>query len=292
MLDLDRNRTAAPPRDAATLILVRDGSGALEVFCVKRSAQSAFMGGAIVFPGGKVDETDRGSEWLSLITEAPPRIDELADSLEVAIAAAIAACREALEEALVLPTTKECNGNELRELSIRIRKNPIELRSWLAERKDRLSLSSMIPFARWLTPTAESRRFDTRFFMLRAHADWNASHDAHETVDSFWATPRSILDRFIRKEIQLLPPTHRTIEWLSAHSKVDDAIAGALQNDLRVICPELIPQQDASGETLALTLPGDPEHTEREARVPGQSRFVLRSEQWLPESAPAHRPSR
>jgi hypothetical protein len=53
------------------------------------------------------------------------------------------------------------------------------------------------------------------------------------------------------------------------------------------ICPSLVPVPGAteSESTLALVLPGDPEHEVRAARVPGASRFVLRGERWVPEGA-------
>jgi 8-oxo-dGTP pyrophosphatase MutT (NUDIX family) len=47
-----------PPRQAATVILLRGGAGALEVLLVKRTPHASFMGGVWVFPGGAVDRAD------------------------------------------------------------------------------------------------------------------------------------------------------------------------------------------------------------------------------------------
>jgi 8-oxo-dGTP pyrophosphatase MutT (NUDIX family) len=49
---------ATPPRQAATVILLRGGEEVLEVLLVKRTEQARFMGGVWVFPGGAVDEED------------------------------------------------------------------------------------------------------------------------------------------------------------------------------------------------------------------------------------------
>jgi hypothetical protein len=145
-----------------------------------------------------------------------------------------------------------------------------------------LDLARLVPFARWTTPAQGSRRFDTRFYLAEAPAGQTALHDAHETTSAFWAAPAAVLDRFTRREVALFPPTHRSLELLAEVRSVADAIEIAERACLEVICPELV----AQGDTLALVLPGDPEHGVREARVPGRSRYVLRAEQWLPEHAP------
>ena len=64
LLQFDFTKPPAVPRDAATLVLLRDAADGIEVFCVERNRKSGFMAGALVFPGGKVDEGDRGGEDL------------------------------------------------------------------------------------------------------------------------------------------------------------------------------------------------------------------------------------
>lgn len=49
---------ATPPRQAASVILLRGGTQTLEVLLVKRTEKARFMGGVWVFPGGSVDEHD------------------------------------------------------------------------------------------------------------------------------------------------------------------------------------------------------------------------------------------
>ena len=46
------------PYLASTVLLVRDGEDGLEVFLEKRHIKSDFVGGAYVFPGGRVDPED------------------------------------------------------------------------------------------------------------------------------------------------------------------------------------------------------------------------------------------
>lgn len=78
----DTTTTSIPPVAivaAATVVLVRDRDGALEVLLLQRNSKLAFAGGAWVFPGGAVDAADIGCDPLEQ--------------------ARYAACREAMEEA-------------------------------------------------------------------------------------------------------------------------------------------------------------------------------------------------
>src|SRR5579872_7361430 len=99
MLDLDPSRAGVAPRDAATLVVVRDApAGGVEVFCVERH-KAGFLGGAVVFPGGKLDAGDADAAWASCTTAPSPAAASMAADEASLRGLAIAACREALEEA-------------------------------------------------------------------------------------------------------------------------------------------------------------------------------------------------
>jgi hypothetical protein len=100
---------------------------------------------------------------------------------------------------------------------------------------------------------------------------------------SFWARPSEVIARFERAEVQVAPPTHRTLQVLSKATSVAEMLAIAQAASLLPICPKLVMQQEASQAVLALALPGDPEHGIRERRVPGATRYVLRGEHWRSE---------
>jgi 8-oxo-dGTP pyrophosphatase MutT (NUDIX family) len=287
VLDLDRDREPVVPRDAATVVLVRDASAGVEVFCVERNKKSRFMGGAVVFPGGKLDADDASDSWLDLTT--PPRAARegfTADGAHLR-ALAVAACRETLEEAgILLVGGAPLADAEAFALRARMKEEPAALLGWLRERKARLDLAALHPLARWITPEAEARRYDTRFFLAVAPPGQGGAHDEHETMASFWATPGETLARFDRGEVQLMPPTHRTLYLLATCSTTDEAVALAAAAHLLPIQPRLVQQREEAGETLALVLPGDPEHHVPEPRIAGGSRYVLRGERWLAEDAP------
>ncbi len=277
MLDLDSARDPSAPRDAATLILLRDAGDGIEVFCVERNKKSRFLGGAIVFPGGRVEESDRDEAWSVFVDDA----DDGADALR---AFRIAACRETLEEAAILIASASVSNDDVVALRTHLAKDPDALQAFLSTRKTKLDLRALVPFSRWITPKAEARRFDARFFLARAPEGQDGAHDMSETMASFWSTPRDLLARFDRSEIQLAPPTHRILQVIAEYTSVEIVLKTAAIHD--PICPELVQQSD----TLALVLPGDPEHSIREPRgasaFGGATRYVLRGEHWRAESAP------
>jgi hypothetical protein len=160
------------------------------------------------------------------------------------------------------------------------------LRPLLAARGTRLDLGSLHPFARWVTPVAETRRFDTRFFLFVPDGVVTGAHDDHETTASFWTTPADLLAQHAAGGLFLAPPTHRTVQILGSAASAAGAIALADRSCLAIICPRVVVQHEAAGDTMAIVLPGDPEHDVREARVPGPSRYVLRGGRYLPEDAP------
>jgi 8-oxo-dGTP pyrophosphatase MutT (NUDIX family) len=288
MLDLDLSRTGPAPRDAATLIVARDVSGGgIEIFCVERQ-KIGFLGGAVVFPGGKLDASDLDPEWERSVT--PPRERGTAFSRTRAElhGLAIAACREALEEAAILPVVGAApTQTDLLEWRSRLAEQPGTLRSIVAARGLKMDLASLHPFARWVTPVAEPRRFDTRFFLFVAGDAVVGLHDDHETTASFWARPSEVLDRHAARGLVLAPPTHRSFEILAAARDAKDAVAIASATCLEPVCPRVVAQRDDGGETVAIVLPGDPEHEIREARAPGKSRYVLRGGRFFPEDPPA-----
>ncbi len=232
MLDLKIDRAAAPPKDAATVILVRDrAEGAVEVFCVERSKQSRFLGGAIVFPGGKLDPSDASDDWTGALATAvrSPRPSSVAFTTSEAHlrSLAIAAARETLEEAALLHVVgasgdrELVSDRELLDLRGRLSSDPGALRAFLHGRGLKLDLSSLHPLSRWITPEAEARRYDARFFVAIAPEGQSGAHDEHETMASFWATPsncRRKMTAATRKAARPQPPRSSPTRRSSASS--------------------------------------------------------------------------
>lgn len=306
-LDLDLNRTATTPRAASTVLVLRDDGDELAVYVIVRHPKSGFLGGVVAFPGGKVDAGDDDEALCRLATELSPRMDDFArrespdagasSTLPVtARAFAVAALRECLEEAALLPTLSmnlsvagPDDAAGLSNDAVLALRSRVEQGASLAEELTRLGqhldAGGLVPFARWVTPVAEARRFDALFFLLARPDGQEGTFDGHETTAGEWASPSALIDRFLRGELQIAPPTLRCLELLAPCRTVAEAIALAATQDLRPVCPHVVPE-GPDADTLLLVLPGDPLHPVQETIVKGPSRYALRNGRFVSEDAP------
>jgi 8-oxo-dGTP pyrophosphatase MutT (NUDIX family) len=276
MLDLEEHREIAAPKPAATVVIVRDAHAGLEVCVMQRSLQSSFLGGAVVFPGGRIEATDHpdhvAPDTLD-IGETPLSPDDLQ--------ARIAVCRETLEEvglALIADDRDELVCTALHASTLNN-----TLLATMQTHQARWAVSKVTPWSRWVTPEAERRRYDTLFFVTAAPQGQTLRADDREAIRVFWATPRDLLDAYDREEIALFPPTHRTLEELLPFANVAEVMLAAR---LRPFAREPICPVFAVAEgTPLLALPGDPLHPIQERRSPGGSRYVLSGTKWLPREA-------
>ena len=201
------------------------------------------MGGAHVFPGGRVDETDEASA-AALTTPASTRFDDLTPALEQVYRQA--AVRELREEASVA-----------------------------------VDPEALIPFAHWVTPEVETRRYDTRFFLVEMPAGQEASHDQDEATELRWLSPADAIAQGLAHEIMLPPPTWTTLKQLARFESLPAAFAWA--NTVRIV--RVQPAFLRDEHRTMLTLPGDPAHPPLDGwETPEDTRFLLREGRWLPVS--------
>lgn len=245
---------------------------------VKRHTRSGFMGGSYVFPGGKLDEADADPRLLAHVAGRTPA--QAADALGEpedptrAVALYVAAVRETFEEAGVLLADVPADA-PLADMRRRLLEGA-PFPSLVEELDARLRLDRVTPWARWVTPAVEPRRYDTRFFVAVAPPEQEAHHDRRETTEAAWLTPSDALERERRGAIQLPPPTMRSLEQLSAHASVEAVLDEAWSRRPPFVDPVFL---DRNG-TWILALPGDPDHPTRERAVPGPTRFTLTDGRW------------
>ncbi len=273
----------SPVRAAATVVVLRDGEGGLEVLMLRRNLRSHVLGGAFVFPGGKLDEADR-SVAVSGRVDAPPdrlhaRLGEPRLDAREAAALFVAACRETLEESGVL----FAHGADA-SLAARARDELCGARPFdavLDALALRLDTGSLVPWTRWVTPRVAAmmnQRFDARFFVARLPDGQQARHDDHEATESVWLRPRVALERYRRREIVLAPVQLMSLAHLAAHAN-----AASVLDEARGRMPPLIePEPYEENGVRAIAYPGHPRHPVRQRAIPGPDCLLLRDDLFVP----------
>jgi 8-oxo-dGTP pyrophosphatase MutT (NUDIX family) len=259
--------TTVPLRDAATVMLVRDGLDGLEVFMLRRNLNSDFVGGAYVFPGGAVDDHDRHEDLEPVCTG---RSDVQASAqLGVArggLAFWVAAIRECFEEAGVLlahdrsgqvirfddPIVEERFADHRRHVDTG-RRRLVEV---CGDERLQLAVGDTYYFSHWITPEGAPRRYDTRFFVARAPEAQVPLHDDHEVIANLWIRPGDALARHRAGEFDLIFPTMRSLIALERFATADDVLtAAAAIEDVPAILPRIV--EDEGGGGYRIVLPGD-----------------------------------
>ena len=175
---LDAN--AVPLSPAATVMLVRDGAGGLEVFMLRRALGASFAGGVYVFPGGRVDAADHAAELEAICDD----LDDGEASAQLGLdrgglAFWVAAIRECFEEAGVLLARPVDSDDAIRfddpstEQRFDAARHAVHsgdrsLVDLCAGEGLRLITGLVQYVSHWITPIGEPKRFDTRFFLALA----------------------------------------------------------------------------------------------------------------------------
>ena len=221
---------------AATLILVRDRpAGAPELLMVERAGGMAFAAGAWVFPGGRIDESDRRLGEESGIDPA-----------------AIAAVRETVEEtalpAALSPMPDASAARALQDALVA----DAPFADLLEQHGLALDAAALTPFARWVPRFHAVRRFDTLFFIARCpEGEWEPRVVEGECAGAAWASAAELLDRDARGEARLIFPTRRNLERLAQHGSFDEIRADALVHPIEPVTPWV---EEVEGERF-ITIP-------------------------------------
>ncbi len=216
-----------PAIPAATLVVIRDrpGGAAPELLMVERTRKMAFAGGALVFPGGRIDDAD----------------EDLARRLPASIAhaaAAIAAIRETIEEsAVVAGLTGPVDpgiGLTLQDALL----GGAGFGALIERHGLTLDLAALTPFARWMPAFHQARKFDTLFFVAAAPpGDWPPRPQPGECERAFWASAEEILRQIEQGESSAIFPTKRNLERLARFADHAEAVADAARHNLATITP-------------------------------------------------------
>ncbi len=243
-----------PPRDAATVVLLRDGSPGIEVYLVKRSRMVDFMAGAHVFPGGRLDKSDSSASACALLSAGTAALQRrLGEALPAAHAAGlfVAAPGWKMEDA----RRAVAEGAQFTTLV------------------DRIDAAALVPWVRWVTPEISPRRFDARFFLARTPEGQEPRVDGYEATEGLWITPQEALRQWDDGGMQLAPATAKCIEMLCTYATVDAALSAAAQRPPPVAMPFV--WNDKESGRAYISLPGDPRHPQRDGLGGAIQRFQL-----------------
>jgi 8-oxo-dGTP pyrophosphatase MutT (NUDIX family) len=257
----------ATARPAATILLLRDGTAGLEVFMVVRHHAIDFAAGALVFPGGRVEDSDHALAERSADCPNPDGLD----AAEMAFR--VAAIRETFEECGVLlarprQTDRLIDAATLQRVEQQHRAalnaGAIGFDSVLGSEGLVPAADLLVHFAHWITPAHQPKRYDTQFFLAEAPAEHLAVHDGTEAVDSIWITPAEALSGAETGRFKLVFATARNLEKLGRSATVAAAMQTARNTPVVTVQP------------LATRLEG----TRRRLRIPleagyGGSEFIV-----------------
>jgi 8-oxo-dGTP pyrophosphatase MutT (NUDIX family) len=255
--------TPVEPRRAATVLLLRDTAAGPQVHMLRRRASMAFAAGAYAYPGGGVDPRDaRPIRW------AGPSQQEWAALLGVdeasAQAVVCAAVRETFEESGVLlagpdaaSVVADTSGDHWEADRRALVARETSFADFLARRDLVLRSDLLGPWARWITPEFEERRYDTWFFLAALPVGQRTRDVSGEADRTEWLAAPDAVDGYDEGRMQMMPPTIATLRALLPHATVARALESCAGRDMT---PVLAKAQLVDGE-IVLTWPGHEEFT-------------------------------
>lgn len=284
-MELNTEIITTPPLDSASVVLLRDTAQGMQVLLLRRHQASNVLGGAYVFPGGKLDPEDQHPDLLSQLSQDAATLHQrLAEpdlNPQRAAGLFVAAIREAFEECRILLGQTGADTPDLQALQDALASG----QSW-SQAFQNLSLQlhtdALVPWTRWITPrqaSVTSKRFDTRFFITRVPEGQTAEHDNFEATETLWTTPREALIRYWDHQIELAPPQIMGLVQLARHTNTQSALAEAQSRQPPVVQPEPFDQDGVR----TICYPGDPRHSVAQAVFPGPTRLLFKNKRFEPE---------
>jgi 8-oxo-dGTP pyrophosphatase MutT (NUDIX family) len=253
-------RAAAAPRDAASVLLLRAAPGppGVEVYMLRRARSMAFAPGASAFPGGSVDPRDAEDEvaWAGPDAAAWGRLLDAPPALARALVCA--AVRETFEESGVLlagpaagTLVADTSGTDWEADRTALLDRSLSLAELLGRRGLVLRSDLLCPWARWITPPSEARRYDTRFFAAALPPGQRTRDVGGEAEQVAWTRPAEAIRAARARELFLLPPTATCLAGLASYPDVTAALSA--EHSMRPVTPAVV-RADGS---FWLTVPDD-----------------------------------
>ena len=240
-LQSEKPKEPVKPIPAATVISLRDSPTGIEVLMVQRTQKADFAGGALLFPGGKVDPND----YEILKSDRCALFGNIEDNLR---AIRVAGVREMFEEAGLL------FAREFGETEMISKKRADHIRNTYRENllaqkisfyeiieTENLMVASdlLIPFAHWITPITGRKRFDTHFLVAKTPDGHVASHDGSETLDTVWINPLVAIKEAEEGKRRVVFPTRMNLKKVAESTTSEAAVEQAKKTPVVTVLPEV-----------------------------------------------------
>jgi 8-oxo-dGTP pyrophosphatase MutT (NUDIX family) len=243
-----------PVRRASTVVLARDGDRGVEVFTLHRAAALVFAPGVVAFPGGGVDPTDRAelavpgrplSWWATRLDLPEPEAAEL-------LAAAV---RELFEETGVLlgaaPAVEPGPAADRERLRLELTAHRVGVADVLAAEGIAAPFDQLVPWARWITPPGQTRRYDTYFFVAVVPGGQQPAMVTSEAEHGQWDRPADLIAAHAAGERRIMPPTLSVLHQVGDAATVAELLA--TERTIKAVRPRVI---SAPGEPLRVEVEG------------------------------------
>lgn len=235
----------AEPVDAATIVLVRDGAEGIEAYLLRRQSTMEFAAGMYVFPGGKVQASDREVDaWVGPPPEAWGEL--FGCDADTARGLVVAAVRETFEESGILlagsdaeTVVGDTSSVEMQAARVALDNGEYGFGEFLAEQGLLLRADLLGAWSRWITPAFEPRRYDTRFFVASLPEGQVVGELPGEADRAQWAPLARVLEYVDAGKAMMLPPTAITCREVSRFS-AGGVLAAAADRAIVTVAPELV----------------------------------------------------
>ena len=235
----------APARPSSTVVLLRQGEQRPEIFMVKRHERSSF-GSAYAFPGGVLESSDR-KVHSSCVGRSSAQANELLSVDNAGLDYFSAAVRELFEEAGVLLGSATMSASDLSDVRNQLNDESLSWEQFVADSKLRIQCDHLHYFSFWITPTAITKRYSTRFFLAQLPDGQIATHDDGELTDSCWMSAQDALEAGRAGQIRVHYPTRKNLENMASYQTVDELIDWADscgKAGVPCIQPEEVPESE------------------------------------------------
>jgi 8-oxo-dGTP pyrophosphatase MutT (NUDIX family) len=252
----------AEPRHASTVVLLRDRPGGMQAYLLRRTRTMAFAAGMYVFPGGSVDPRDETLSDESWAGPPPAAWASLLSADEGLTKALVcAAVRETFEESGVLlagsgpdDVVADTTGEDWETDRVALIDRSLSFAAMLDRRGLVLRADLLRPWAHWITPEVEPKRFDTRFFVAALPSGQRPRDVGGEADRVAWVRPADALAAADSGEMGMLPPTAFTLSELATYDDVAAVLVAGDTRDVNPVLPKIVLGDD---DEARLLLPHD-----------------------------------